>query len=327
MNTRLQSAKDVVQRNVPWVILIIQCIAFGIIADNFFTVRNLVNLLNQNAFVIVAALGVSLIMMSGSFDISIGMQMSLIGVVSGWLLTLTTIPIPVIFLIAILLGMALNMINTIVAHKLNLSQFIVSVAAMNVFMGVSFTISGGRVSDRLPEAVRFLGAGMVGQVPVPVIVAGVFFVIMSIFLTRTYWGRYIYALGGNTEAARLAGINVLGVRMMIAGICGFFVALSSLMLIGRLGTAQSTLGPGTEFLVITGVLVGGISLRGGEGKLHGVLAGIFIMAIFGNGMQMAGMGIYAQHIVRGGIMIAAIAFDFFQYRRRQRVQGMRKKTS
>jgi len=325
MDTKIQSVKDVLQRNIPWVILVVQCIIFAIITDNFFTLRNITNILNQNAFVIVAALGVSLIMMSGSFDISIGQQMSLIGVISGVMITQTGIPLPIIFVIVILLGMALNMINAYVAHKLNLSQFIVSVAAMNIYMGISFTISGGRISDRLDDTVRFLGAGFIGPVPVPVIVAAVFFVIMSIFLTKTYWGRYIYALGGNAESSRLAGISVLGTRMLIAGICGFFVSLSTFLLIGRIGTAQSTLGPGTEFLIITGVLVGGISLRGGEGKLHGVLAGIFIMAIFGNGMQMAGMGVYEQFIVRGFIMILAIAFDYFQYQRRQRLQGMRKR--
>lgn len=107
-------------------------------------------------------------------------------------------------------------------------------------------------------------------------------------------------------------------------IAGVFVALSTMMLLGRLGTAQSTAGPGTEFTIMTGVLVGGVSLRGGEGRLHNVLAGILIMAIFGNGMQMAGYGVYPQFIAKGVIMIAAIAFDVFQYNRRQRMLNTRK---
>ena len=325
MDSKKSLLKDFLQRNVPWVILVAQCIFFGIITDNFFTARNIVNILNQNAFVIVTALGVTLVMMSGSFDISIGQQMSVIGVVSGILLTKTNAPIPIVFVAAILMGIAMNALSAFVAHALNLTHFIVSVAAMNIYMGLSFTISGGSVSPRLPDSFRVLGQGFIGPAPTSIIVAAIFFVIMSVFLTRTYWGRYIYALGGNVEASRLAGINVLGTRLMIACICGFFVGLASLMLIARVGAAQSVVGPGTEFLVITGVLVGGVSLRGGEGKLHGVLAGVLIMAIFANGMQMANMGVYAQLIVRGFIMIAAIALDFFQYSRRQRIHGTRRK--
>ena len=320
MKTQMKSISSIAQRNVPWLILIIQVIFFSIITDNFFTSRNILNILNQNAFVVATALGVSLIMMSGAVDISIGAQMSLIGVVTGTLLTQTNLPIPLTLLIAVLMGIGMNMLTTILADKMNITQFVVSIVAMNVYTGLSFVISGGRVSDRLPDAVRMLGAGTIGPISISVIITLIFFLIMSFFLTRTYWGRYIYALGGNPEASRLAGINVFKVRLMISAICGFFVSLGTLMLIGRLGTAQSTAGPGTEFLVITGVLVGGISLRGGEGKLHGVVAGILVMSVFGNGMQLAGMGVYAQQIVRGLVMLFAIAFDFYQFNRSKKLQ-------
>ena len=325
MSKQLSRVWDFLQRNIPWVILVITCAVFGLITDNFFTVRNIMNILNQNAFVVIAALGIAPIMMSGQIDLSGGQQMAILGVVSGMMLTMTSIPMPLVFVFAILIGIAMNMMNAFIAHKLGLTLFIVSVAAQNIFMGASYTISGAGIISFLPESFKFLGQGYIGPVPFPVILAGVLFLIMNFFLTRTYWGRYIYALGGNPEAARLAGINVLGVRLMIAAICGFFLALSSLMLIARLGLAQSTAGPGTEFTVITGVLVGGVSLRGGEGKLHCVLAGIFIMAIFANGMQLANMGVYTQYIVRGLIMLSAIAFDVFQYKRRQKLKGIRRK--
>lgn len=324
MKKLLQAAKDLLQRNIPWVILIILVIIFSLVTHDFFTWRNIINILNQNAYVVIAALGISLIMMSGAMDLSTGYQMSIIGVVTGILLTETSIPIPLIIFLALLMGVVINMVNAAVAHKLGLTLFIVSFAAQNIFMGISYTISDARIINRLPDAFKFLGQGYVGPIPFPIILAAVLFIIMNIFLNYTYWGRYIYALGGNTEASRLAGINVFGVKMMIAGICGVFVGLSSLMLIARIGTAQSSAGPGTEFNVITGVLVGGVSLRGGEGKLHGVLAGIFIMAILGNGMQMAGMGVYTQYIIKGLIMLLAISFDVYQYTRRQKVKVMRR---
>lgn len=117
----------------------------------------------------------------------------------------------------------------------------------------------------------------------------------------------------------------MGIKLMIAGIAGTFVALSTLMLISRLGTAQSSAGPGTEFTVITGILVGGVSIRGGEGRLSGVVAGILIMSILSNGMQMANLGVYAQYIVKGIIMLLAIGFDVFQMRRRQQNQLTKRK--
>jgi len=319
-----QGFLDLLQRNMPWVILIILCIFFSFLTDYFFKLRNIVSILNQNSYVVVAALGVSLIMMSGGIDLSIGYQMSIIAVISGILLTETPLPIPVVILIAMVLGVAMNILNTILSHKLGLGLFLVSLATMNIFQGISYTISEARIINGLPDASKFLGQGRIGSVPLPILVAAVLFIIMNFFLNRTYWGRYIYALGGNTEASRLAGINVLGVRLMVSSIAGIFVALSTVMLIGRLGTAQSTAGPGTEFTIMTGVLVGGVSLRGGEGRLHNVLAGILIMAIFGNGMQMAGYGVYPQFIAKGVIMIAAIAFDVFQYKRRQRILNTRK---
>ena len=312
------SVLDLMQRNMPWVILIGLVIIFSVLTDYFLNFRNIVSILNQNAYIVVAALGIAPIMMSGGVDLSCGYQMSIISVVTGLLLTETPLPIPVVLIIALVLGVAMNMLNTILSVKLGLGLFMVSLATMNIFQGISYTISEARIINGLPENVKFLGQGYVGPIPFPILLAVVLFLVMNFFLNRTYWGRYIYALGGNPEASRLAGIPVLGVRMLIATLAGIFIALSTIMLLGRLGTAQSTAGPGTEFTIMTGVLVGGVSLRGGEGKLHGVLAGILIMAIFSNGMQMAGYGVYPQYIAKGIIMIAAIAFDVFQYNRRQR---------
>lgn len=131
-------------------------------------------------------------------------------------------------------------------------------------------------------------------------------------------------MGGNEEATRLAGIKVVTVKMMIAVIAGIFVGLASVMLISRIGSAQSTIGPGTEFTVITGVLLGGVSIRGGEGRLSGVIAGIFLMSILANGMQMIGLGTYSQYIVKGVIMLIAIGFDYFQMESRSKVKKIAK---
>lgn len=313
------------QRNMPWFILLVICGIFAIFTDSFLAPRNLINILNQSSYVIIAAIGISLIMMSGALDLSTGYQMSLIGVIAGIMLSSQRLPILLIIALTLLLGVLLNVANAYIAHKLSLSLLMVTVGAMNIFQGLSYTISDAKVISNFPKAFKFLGQGYIGPVPFPIILTLVLFLVMNFFLTRTYWGRYVYALGGNVEASRLAGINVLRIKLMIATIAGILVGISTLMLISRLGTAQSSAGPGTEFTVITGVLVGGVSIRGGEGRLSGVVAGILIMAILANGMQMANLGVYAQFIVKGLIMLLAIGFDVMQMQRRQRVSRLRHK--
>ena len=171
---------------------------------------------------------------------------------------------------------------------------------------------------------KFLGQGYIGSISFPVIIMFVLLIVMSFVLNRTYFGRYIYALGGNPEAARLAGINVKKVNLMLSAICGVMVGLSALVLIARLGSSHATMGPGTEFTVLTGSLLGGVSIRGGEGKLSGVFAGLIIIAILANGMQLAGLGIYYQYVAKGIIMLAAIGFDVYQLNKRNQARNLRK---
>ena len=309
---------------MPWLILILICLVFGAISDTFFTVRNIVNILEQNCYVFIAAMGIALIMMSGEMDLSVGYEMSLIGVVCGLLLGKLNVPIPVVLLTAVIMGVVLTIINILLAHFMHLSLLMVSVGTMSIYQGISFTVSNSQVFSHLPESFKFLGQGNVGPIPFPIILTVICFLGVNFFLSRTYWGRYVYALGGNKEACHLSGINVLGMKLLIGIIAGVMIGLATAVLVARLGTAQSTSGPGTEITVISGVLVGGVSIRGGEGKLSGVIAGILIMSVVGNGMQMAGLGIYAQFIVKGAIMIFAISIDALQmYARTNRARRLK----
>lgn len=314
---------ELLQQNMPWVILIILCIIFSIFSKNFLSIRNLVNIVNQNSYVIVAALGITFIMMSGELDLSVGYQMSLIGVVCGLLMQSAHLPAFAVIIVGILMGIGLNVLNAFIAWKFRLSLLMVTVGTMTIFQGLSFEISQSNTIGGFPDSFKLLGQGYVGIIPFAIILAFVLFFIVNYFLRKTYWGRNVYALGGNVEASRLAGISVIGTKMMIAVISGAFVGLSTLMLISRLGTAQSVVGPGTEFTVITGILLGGVSIRGGEGRLSGVLAGILIMAVISNGMQLAGMGIYYQYIIKGIIMLLAIGFDVFQMNQREKMKKRR----
>jgi ribose/xylose/arabinose/galactoside ABC-type transport system permease subunit len=229
----------------------------------------------------------------------------------------------VVFGLGLLMGIALSVLNMSLSLVLKIPLFMVTVGTMTIYQGFSFQISQARTIGGFSPFFKFLGQGMIGPIPFPIILTAVLFVIMNIFLRKTYWGQYIYAVGGNEDAAHLTGINTVSVKMMIAIIAGAFVGLSALVMASRIGSMQSAIGPGTEFTVITGILLGGVSFRGGEGRLSGVLAGVLIMAILSNGMQLAHMGVYLQYIAKGSIMLAAIGFDIFQLSRREKAKSKR----
>ena len=314
-----RNIQKIIRNNMPWLILLAVSVIFSFISPNFFTVANVINILNQNAYIITCAIGITLVMMAGQIDLSVGYQMSLIGVTMGLLVQKLGMPTPVVFLIAIIEGIVLSEINTLLALKLKITLLMVTVGTMTVYNGISFTISESKNLSGFDDMFKFVAKGYIGPLPFAVIVTAILVVIMSIFLNKTYYGRYIYALGGNEEAARLSGINVNKTKLMIGFFEGLFVALGTIMLVSRVGTAHSGTGPGTEFTVITGILLGGVSIRGSEGKLSGVVAGILIMAILANGMQLAGWGTYVQFIAKGIIMLAAIGFDVYQMTHRKLV--------
>lgn len=309
-----------IRNNIAWVILIVICIFFSFFNHNFFSFWNIRSILNQNAYIIVASLGITPIMMSGSMDLSVGYQMSIIGVICAKLMVEQNMPIAFVVLFGILLGIIIGVINCLLAQKLKLSMLIITLGTMTIFQGASYIISEARTINGFSDSFKYLGQGNVGEIPFAIILTAILFVIMSFILNKTYFGRYIYALGGNEEATRLAGINVKKMKYIIAIIAGAFIGLSSLMLISRLGTSQSSIGPGTEFTVITGIFLGGVSIRGGEGKLSGVLAGILILGVLTNGMQLASIDPYWQYVFKGLLMLVAIGFDVFQLNRREKVK-------
>lgn len=313
-----KSLFSLLRGNIPWVILVALVLAFNIMSPDFISYRNIYNILIQNAYLIVVAFGVTLIMMAGEMDLSVGYQISLIGILTAKALN-TGWPVPLCVLLSCVIGVAICMFNCILAKKLDLPLLLISLGTMTICQGLSYVISGAYSFYDFPQNFRFLGQGyLFNIVSVPVLIALVCYILLSVMLNRTYFGRYIYALGSNTEAANLAGINVQRTLLSIAAIEGLCIGLSTVLIIGKLGSAQSNVGVGTEFVVLTAVILGGVSIRGGEGKLSGSLAGILILAVLSNGMQLAKMGTYVQYIAKGAIMLFAVSFDVYNLRRRNK---------
>lgn len=179
-------------------------------------------------------------------------------------------------------------------------------------MGLSYIWSGSKTFLNFPEAFKFIGQGYVGPIPFAVILMVLAVLFASFVLNKTYFGRQVYAVGGNVEAANLAGINVNRVKYTIYIIAGFFVALGTIVLISRSGSAASSVGPGTEFTIIAGGILGGISLKGGSGKISCIVLGVLILTVLSNGMQLMQLGIYPQYVAKGIVLIIAIGFDSYQ---------------
>ena len=309
----------IIRNYMAWIILAVIMVIFSF-TKNFLSFENIVNILSQNAYSIICSLGVAFLMMSGNIDLSVGYIMSLCVVMCGILNVQMGIPTVFTVLIVLVIGMLLSMFNNYMAEVLKISRFMITVATMSIYQGLSYVISKSMSIRGFSDSFKAIGQFNVGNIPLPVFIMFFLLIVCSILLSKTYFGQYVYALGGNSEAANLAGINVKKMRYVISAIAGALVAVSAIILTARLGSAHPTTGPGTEFTAITGILLGGVSVRGGEGKMTSVFAGVLIISILTNGMQLAGLDTYYQFIAKGIIMLLAIGIDVYNLNRRQVVR-------
>jgi len=306
-----------------FILFVALCIFFSLMSPYFLSVSNLTNIFVQQSYVIVAAVGLSFIMISGGMDLSIGYQMSLVGVITSILMINVGLPVYVSMAIGLILGASLGLFNGFMANTLRVHPLIVTLGTSTIYQGLSYTISGSKQIINLPQAFKYFGQGYVfGYIPVSVIIMLIVVFIANFVLNKTYFGRYVYALGSNAEAARLAGINVKRMKLYVFSICGFIVALAAMILFARSGSAQSSTGPGTEFTCMTAAILGGISFIGGEGKIGGVVVGVLLLGVLGNGMQLINMGTYVQYVIKGMVLLGAVGFDIYQKEKAKKVKKL-----
>jgi len=313
MSTLVNRTIDVVKKFAIILVLAALMVFFSLMSPYFFTVANLTNIFVQQSYVIIAAVGLAFVMISGGMDLSIGYQMSVVGVCTAAFLKWYDLPLPLALFLGVVIGIALGLFNGYAAIKLKVHTLIVTLGTMTIFQGLSYTLSKQSVILNLPLEFKFIGQGYVFDfLPFSVILMVVTVAIASFILNKTYFGRYIYAIGSNEEATRLAGVNVTLIKVLVFSICGFFVALSAIVLFARSGSAASSTGPGTEFACMTAAVLGGISFKGGEGKMWGLVTGVLILGVLSNGMQLVGLNTYSQYIIKGFVLLAAVGFDTYQ---------------
>lgn len=282
-------------------------LVFSILSDRFFTPLNLTNILVQNVHIAVCATGVFMIMVSGGCDLSIGYQMSVAAVLVAKLLSNGLVSVPAAIVLGIGICVALGFFNGIMSITLKSQPMIVTLGTMAIFQGISFLISGSKTYHNLPRSFMYIGQGrLFGKIPLNAVIALVVILIAGVILSRTHWGRKIYAVGDNPEAAKLAGLNVAKIKVLVFTCSGILVGISAILLAARSGSADSNTGTGIEFTGIIACVLSGVALKGGEGTLWKAIVAVFVLGVLSNGMQLINLGTYPQFIAKGIIMLVSL---------------------
>ncbi len=301
--------------NVVLAVIILSTI-LSISTDVFLTTANLFSVMRAFSLVAIMAIGETMVILTGGIDLAVGSTMGLAGLITA-LLIQGGYPTPLAVLAGLLSGVVVGAVNGVMITGLRLPPFIATLGTMSIGRGLMYWITHGW-SVTIPQeqtAFLFLGQGYVGPVPVPVIVMFALMLVSGVFLARTFLGRYIYAVGGNEEAARLSGIRVNLVKVLVYTISGACCAVAGLILLARMVSAQPMAGLGIELYVIAAAAIGGTSLTGGEGTIFGGLMGAALMGILQNGMILVGIDTYAQQAVVGTVIILAVTLDQWRQRR------------
>jgi sugar transport system permease protein len=294
------------------VALAILFIALSLVAPNFLTVRNLLNVLRQVSFVGIIACGMTIALIGGDVDLSVGSVVALTSSVLAVLAIKVGLPLWLATALAIGQATFVGFLAGLVRIRWNIPALIITLALMISLRGVAFVLTNAFPIPITDPAFEFWGGGYILGVPVPALI---FVAVMGIFWfisTRTVYGRSVYAVGGNAEAARLSGIPVNRIRVVILVTTGLLAGLSGFLLTSRLTSGYSGVGVGWEFDVIAAVLIGGASLTGGEGSMLGTLLGVLFIGLLGNGMILMGVNPYVQDVVRGAIILLAVWLSTIQ---------------
>jgi ribose/xylose/arabinose/galactoside ABC-type transport system permease subunit len=309
-------AGAILKKNVPFVILVLLVILFSFIAPNFMTFGNLRTLIRQISFAGISAVGLMFVMISGGIDLSIGSQIVFSNVLLAIMMVDWKLPPAVAIPLILLVGTGLGAINGILCIKLKIHPLIITLGTSAIFKGMGYIINQSRNIMGFPDSFRWFGQGYVWGIPVPVIVMIIVALIGSFILTKTYFGRQIFALGGNEEAARLAGVNLDRMKVFLFMICGFISSITTVLLLSRVFAGQTITGQGLEFDCLTAALLGGVSFKGGEGNVFGLMVGMLIIGVLNNAMQLATFPDFSQTVVKGAVLLIAVAFDVYQKNRK-----------
>jgi ribose transport system permease protein len=316
MNT---GAKDLLKRLQPLVALIVLVVALALLSDRFLTFANERNILLQISVNLCLSIGMTLVILTGGIDLSVGAMLALAGAAAAGLLknglTLKALGVLLQFtpfgamVAGVAAGFALGLFNGVAITRFNLPPFVATLGMLSIGRGLTMLWTGGFPITDLGAQFGFIGAGFWLDVPMAVWISAALVAIFYVVSQRTTLGRYIYAVGGNERAAAYSGVNVDRVKLWVYALCGALAGVAGLIVTARLDAADPNAGLGYELDSIAAVVIGGISLSGGRGSIFGTVLGCLIIGVLNNGLFLLDVSPFWQQVVKGFVIIAAVALD------------------
>ena len=290
--------------------LVLLVVVIGVISPEFRTLSNFLSLLRQSSINGFIAFGMTCVILTGGIDLSVGSVLALSTALCAGFIT-NGVPVGLAMVLALIIGTALGAVSGLLVTKGRLQPFIATLITMTVYRGATMIFMDGKPISNLGDSftLKVVGKGNFYHIPIPAITFVVMFLIFMFVLEKTTFGRRVYATGSNEQSAKLAGINVNRTKLITYAISGCMSALSGLILLSRLSSAQPTLGSGYELDAIAAVALGGTSMNGGRGRVWGTFVGILIIAVLNNGLNILGVSSYYQDVVKGIVILIAVLSD------------------
>lgn len=307
--TWLQSASG-------FLILVLVALIFTVSIDKFLTVSNLTNIALQTSLVAMISIGMTMTILMAGIDLSVGSVAALAGTICAGMMSRNGLPIPGAILIGIGVGIGLGLVNGVLTVFGKLPPFVTTLAMLGVGRGLTLVYTEGKPISGFERAFTNLGTGYIGPIPIPVFIWIILLTVVFLVLRYSRFGLYIYAIGGNEETARLAGIRVRLVKMVVYAMSGALASISGILLTARLWSAQPQMGAGIELDAIAASVLGGVSLFGGVGSVVGASIGALIVGVLGNGLNLLRIPSYNQQVIKGIVFILAVVLDLYSKRKR-----------
>ena len=314
--------KQIVKANAIWLVFVAEAAFFAIASKgNFVSPNNIVNICRQIAYYGVASVGMTFVILTGGIDLSTGSIITLVNMICAYMMVNMGINMWLAICASLITATLIGLLNGTMVANAGMPPLIATFASQTVFGGLAFIITNGRPisgftkiypSMNLFARWTFPGTG----IPICALIMVACFAIGGFILNRSYFGRFFYAIGGNEEASELSGIRVNRIKRLVYSLSGFFAGLAGIVLLSRSGSAQTTVGKGLEFDVITCVVLGGISVNGGVGRISGVIAGVLIIGSLTNGMILMNVSEYTQMVIKGIVLALAVGFDCLTKKRK-----------
>ncbi|MBI0004746.1 ribose ABC transporter permease [Gilliamella sp. W8126] len=307
-----KTLKNVLVEQKSLITLLVLILIVSCLSDNFFTLNNIFNILQQTSINAIIAVGMTLVILTSGIDLTVGSIFALAGAVTASMIGSDISPF-IAICAALILSAILGAFSGVIIAKGKLQAFIATLVMMLILRGATLVYTKGSPisigTNDNSEMFEWIAFGRVFGIPVPIIIMLVVFAAAWYLLKYTRLGRYIYALGGNESATQLSGINVDKVKIIVYAMSGLLCAVASTIEVSRLSSAQPTAGTGYEMDAIAAVVLGGTSMSGGRGKIIGTLIGALILGFLNNGLNMLGVDAYYQMIVKGGVILLAVLVD------------------